>query len=209
MADPRILPLGEAALLVLDLDQVTVIAVGAALVPALAEGALLDVVPGDGTLLVRFEPTDAAEARARDRLATALAAPGERGPGREVILPVRYGGADGPDLDEVADLVGLTPDEVVAAHVAARHTVAFIGFAPGFPYLHGLPEVLTVPRLAVPRTTTPAGSVAIAEHATGIYPAELPGGWRVIGRTEVPLFDPSADPPTTLQPGDHVRFEAI
>jgi KipI family sensor histidine kinase inhibitor len=202
--------LGDSALLIRGLDQDRLIAIADALVDvARAATPLEDVVPGDGTILLRFDGTVGGEIAARQALAVAAASAATSGAGREHLIPVRYGGADGPDLDEVAAMIGLAPDAVVAAHAAATHVVAFLGFAPGFPYLRGLPPGLVVPRLAVPRTATPPGSVAIAEHYTGIYPARLPGGWRVIGRTDVPLFDPTADPPARLRPGDRVRFDAI
>ncbi|MGH2418244.1 MAG: 5-oxoprolinase subunit B family protein, partial [Candidatus Limnocylindria bacterium] len=114
---------------------------------------------------------------------------------------------DGPDLAEVADLTGLAPSDVIARHAGTELRVLFCGFAPGFAYLGELPPVLHVGRLSTPRTRTPAGSVAIAGSMTGIYPADLPGGWRVIGRTEVGMFDPRQDPPALLLPGDRVRFE--
>ncbi len=107
----------------------------------------------------------------------------------------------------MAELTGLTASEVVARHASAELRVLFCGFAPGFAYLGDLPAELRVDRLATPRTRTPAGSVAIAGSMSGIYPADLPGGWRVIGRTEVTLFDPSSDHPALLEPGDRVRFE--
>jgi KipI family sensor histidine kinase inhibitor len=123
-------------------------------------------------------------------------------------VPVRYGGPDGPDLEEVARRTGHTPAEVVHIHSGAEYTVHMIGFTPGFPYLAGLPEALAVPRLESPRTTVPAGSVAIGGRQTGIYPLESPGGWRIIGRTTLQLFTPETDPPTLLQLGDRVRFVA-
>jgi inhibitor of KinA len=98
---------------------------------------------------------------------------------------------------------------VIAAHTGAELRVQILGFAPGFAYVGPLPNTLHVPRLATPRTVTPAGSVAIAGELSGIYPAELPGGWRVIGRTLVTLFDPHRSPPSYLAPGDVVRFEAV
>lgn len=203
----RIDPLGDRALLVRLPDQDAILGLAGALLPRLAAGALADVVPGDGSLLITFDGTEAGEAEARAAVEAALAGPAVLPPSREQRIPVRYGGADGPDLDEVARLTGLTATAVVAAHAGATHTVRFLGFAPGFPYLGGLPAALEVPRLATPRTVTPAGSVAIATTFTGIYPAPLPGGWRIIGRTDVALFDPRRDPPTLLRPGDRVRFE--
>ena len=122
---------------------------------------------------------------------------------------MRYGGEDGPDLDEVAVRLGLAPREVVAIHCEAIHRVLMIGFAPGYPYLGGLPPQLHLPRRATPRKAVPAGSVAIAAGMTGIYPARLPGGWHLIGRTEQRLFDPQAERPCLLEPGDDVRFVAL
>ncbi|MDQ2690369.1 MAG: 5-oxoprolinase subunit PxpB [Chloroflexota bacterium] len=130
-------------------------------------------------------------------------------PGRRRTIPVVYGGEHGPDLPEVAALCGLSAADVVERHASAELHVLFLGFAPGFAYLGDLPPALRVPRLVTPRTTTPAGSVAVAEGMSGIYPAALPGGWRVIGRTPVALFDPRRDPPAYLAPGDTVHFRPI
>ena len=128
---------------------------------------------------------------------------------RTIEIPVCYGREYGLDLDAVAEHAGLSRDEVIARHVAAEYTVAMLGFAPGFPYLLGLDASLHVPRRANPRTRVPAGSVAIGGAQTGIYPRELPGGWHLIGRTPLTLFDPAREPPCLLAPGDHVRFRAI
>jgi len=127
-------------------------------------------------------------------------------PGPVITLPVRYGGADGPDLDDVARLHGCASADVIARHTAPLYDVVMLGFLPGFPYLSGLPETLHTPRLAVPRALVPAGSVGIGGSQTGVYPCALPGGWRIIGRTETALFDVQADPPALLRPGDRVRF---
>lgn len=128
---------------------------------------------------------------------------------RIVEIPVRYGGAFGEDLDTAASLLGLVSDEVIARHSAPLYTVAMIGFAPGFPYLSGLDSALALPRLATPRTRVLAGSVGIGGAQTGIYPRESPGGWRLIGRTPLRLFDPQRASPSLLAPGDRVRFVAI
>jgi inhibitor of KinA len=127
-------------------------------------------------------------------------------PARVIDVPVTYGGAAGPDLDKVATALGLAPAELVAIHTAEVYRVMMIGFTPGFPYIGPLPDRLQVPRLTTPRAAVPAGSVAIAAGLTGIYPARLPGGWHLIGRTDLLLFDPAATPPATLEPGDGVRF---
>lgn len=125
---------------------------------------------------------------------------------REVDIPVIYGGEVGPDLDEVARHTGMTPQQVVECHAAAAYVVYFLGFQPGFPYLGGMPEQLTAPRRAEPRLSVPAGSVGIGGSQTGIYPQAAPGGWQLIGRTPLALFNPQDTPPTLLRPGDSVRF---
>ena len=126
--------------------------------------------------------------------------------GRVVEIPVRYGGDDGPDLADVAAHTGLTPEEVVRRHSAGTYTVYFLGFQPGFAYLGGLDPALATPRRTEPRLAVPAGAVGIGGEQTGVYPAAAPGGWQLIGRTELPLFLPERDPPSLLAPGDTVRF---
>ncbi|MEI2266884.1 5-oxoprolinase subunit PxpB [Erwinia sp. CGal63] len=125
---------------------------------------------------------------------------------RDIAIPVVYGGDSGLDLAEVARHSGLTPQQVVEAHAAGRYTVYFIGFQPGFPYLAGLDERLHTPRRAEPRLVVPAGSVGIGGSQTGVYPLAAPGGWQLIGRTDIALFTPQQQPPTFLRPGDRVRF---
>jgi KipI family sensor histidine kinase inhibitor len=124
-------------------------------------------------------------------------------------IPVCYGGEAGPDLAAVAEHSGLDSAEVIARHAQAEYRVAMLGFMPGFPYLLGLDPTLQMPRRATPRTRVPAGSVAIGGAQTGIYPRELPGGWQLIGRTPLVLFDASRAAPALLQPGQRVRFRAI
>ncbi|MDE2055050.1 MAG: 5-oxoprolinase subunit PxpB, partial [Xanthomonadaceae bacterium] len=126
-----------------------------------------------------------------------------------VEIPLCYGGEYGPDLDAVAVHARLPRGDVIARHTATEYAVAMLGFAPGFPYLLGLDPALQVPRRTTPRTRVPAGSVAIGGAQTGIYPRELPGGWHLIGRTPLALFDPAREPPCLLAPGDRVRFRAI
>jgi KipI family sensor histidine kinase inhibitor len=128
---------------------------------------------------------------------------------RCVEIPVRYGGEDGPDLARVAEHAGLRPADVVRRHAAGEYIVAMLGFAPGFPYLLGLDPQLATPRLATPRTRVPAGSVAIGGGQTGLYPRTSPGGWNLIGRTDLALFDPRREPPALLAPGDRVRFVVV
>jgi KipI family sensor histidine kinase inhibitor len=205
----RIDRFGERALLVRAPDQATVLRLAGGLAGWLAAGRLHDVVPGDRSLLVTFDGSDVGESTTRDAIAATLAHPVTPAPPRHHVIPVRYGGDDGPDLADAASLAGITPDALVALHTSGEHPVLFLGFAPGFPYIGDLAPALVLPRLATPRTSTPAGSVGIAEAYTGIYPAALPAGWRIIGRTAMAMFDPATDPPTTLLPGDLVRFEAV
>jgi KipI family sensor histidine kinase inhibitor len=165
-------------------------------------------VPGLESVLVELDPIGpepmSLAGIVRDRLATVGDEP--RAAGRLHTIPVVY---DGADLGDVATLTGLTLDEIAELHAGFVLRVLFCGFAPGFAYLGELPASLRVERLATPRTRTPAGSVAIAGPMSGIYPAELPGGWRVIGHTDVTLFDPRRDPPALLIPGDRVLFERV
>ena len=128
---------------------------------------------------------------------------------RVVEIPVRYGGEFGPDIADVAKHANMSIDDVITRHAGAMYTVAMLGFMPGFPYLRGLPSELATPRRATPRTQVPAGSVAIGGAQTGIYPRELPGGWNIIGRTPLNLFDAARDEPTLLHPGQRIRFTPI
>ncbi|WP_338562190.1 5-oxoprolinase subunit PxpB [Erwinia sp. E_sp_B04_7] len=125
---------------------------------------------------------------------------------REMEIPVIYGGKAGPDLEEVARHSGLTPQQVVELHASARYVVYFIGFQPGFPYMAGLDDRLHTPRRAEPRVAVPAGSVGIGGSQTGVYPFTAPGGWQLIGLTDISLFSPENQPPSYLRPGDSVRF---
>lgn len=124
-------------------------------------------------------------------------------------IPVVYGGPYGPDLDDVAKYHHISPEEVIRLHCSKPYLIYMIGFMPGFPYMGELPEALATPRLKTPRISVPAGSVAIAQRQTGIYPMESPGGWQIIGRTPVKLFDPERQPPALLQMGDLVQFYQI
>lgn len=204
----RIRPMGEAALLI----ECTLDDVAAANAHALALAEALPAewhpLPAIRSVLIRFDPLRDAydEVQSRVRRALAGIAPHALPAGRQVTIPVRYGGEHGPDLEDAAHWLGLAPDELIARHTAQPWRVMMIGFAPGFPYIGPLPASLTLPRRATPRAAVPAGSVAIAAGMTGIYPSQLPGGWHLIGRTEVVLFDPTREPPALLQPGDRVQF---
>lgn len=128
--------------------------------------------------------------------------------GKLIEVPVTYGGEKGPDLLEVAQIHQITPEEVVALHTAATYTVYFVGFMPGFVYLGGLDPKIHTDRRAVPRVAIPAGSVGIGGSQTGVYPGESPGGWQILGNTELAFFDLSREQPTLFMPGDQLRFVA-
>jgi KipI family sensor histidine kinase inhibitor len=164
-----------------------------------------DIIPADGSLLLVLRRG----AQAPADLWTELAAPrpakrAESGKLHEIV--VEYGGDAGPDLAPLAELAGMDASTYIRIHAGVEYTVAFLGFQPGFPYLRGLPRVLHAPRRTSPRAEVAAGSVAIGGPYTGIYPAKGPGGWRVIGRTAIPLFEPEREAPALLMPGDRVRF---
>ena len=177
---------------------------------SVAFGAHGAPVAGYASLLVTFDP-EIAEADAVRSDLEMLAA--HRSPSAVVVepvvhrIPVRYGGDDGPDLERVAERVGLSPDEVIGLHTAIDYRVFMLGFSPGFGYLGPLPEALRLPRLDEPRLRVPAGSVAIAGSQTAAYPHQTAGGWHILGRTESQLWDPTADRPALLRPGDRVHFE--
>jgi KipI family sensor histidine kinase inhibitor len=189
-----------------------------------------DIVPAYASVLLRLDPRGSDGGgtcdrgtrdfgihgrmdRLLDRVRAVLAASGAPTGQRaspEHRLPVCYGGAHGADLAAVAEYLGLPPAAVIERHCAGEYTVAMLGFAPGFAYLLGMDPRLQVPRLERPRTRVPAGSVGIGGAQTGIYPAELPGGWQLIGRTPWRLFDPDREArPCRLAPGDRLRFEPI
>lgn len=188
----KVLPYGDRAVLI-DCDSLT-----EAQSWFLALEAQAEVVLGARTVLVRGTPADLRVLIAR----TTASAP--RPDDTAVVeIPVTY---DGEDLDEVAALTGLTPDQVVAAHTAAPWNVAFGGFAPGFSYLVGGDPRLEVPRRRTPRTSVPAGSVGLAGEFSGIYPRESPGGWQLVGRTSLSMWDSHRAPPALLRPGSRVQF---
>ncbi|CAO5241837.1 5-oxoprolinase subunit B family protein [Frankia sp. AgKG'84/4] len=173
---------------------------------------VVELVPAARTVLVQFDRTATDAARLREHLRAGAVRAGDADPvgGRAtpgstppVTVTVRY---DGPDLADVAGLTGLTPRQVVERHTGGSHRVAFCGFAPGFAYIAGLDPGLRVPRRATPRTRVPPGAVAIADLFTGVYPRASPGGWHLIGHTDLVTFDLDRDPPALLAPGTPVRF---
>lgn len=169
----------------------------------------IEAVPGFTTLLLLYDPavTDAARLRAEfEALQSTRSAPTAS---RMWTIPVCYDRTLAPDLADVAQRCGLSVETVIALHAGRDYTVHLLGFSPGFPYLGDLPEQLTLPRLAEPRARVPAGAVAIATRYTAIYPQTTPGGWHLIGRTPLALFDARQTPPALLRPGDTVRFTPI
>lgn len=215
----RVEPFGDAAVLVtfsdaIDRDVNRRVQALARHLDAMPEGekdvAFGTSVPAYSSLLVPFDRWEASAHEAAQYLQVVidgLEVNGlEPGPVRTIEIPVRYGAEHGPDLLEVADRTGLTPEQVVEAHASVGYDCFFLGFAPGFGYLGLLPQELELPRRDEPRTRVPAGSVAIAGRQTAVYPSATPGGWHLIGRTRARLWDVGREPPALLAPGDKVRF---
>ena len=165
--------------------------------------------PGYASLLVDFDPLAMTHQDIANLVQSVAGVVSAEQSGRVVEIPVCYSAEFGPDLDDVAAHTKLSVDEVVRLHAEAIYDVCFLGFTAGFAYLGGMPEALKTPRLATPRRAVAPGSVGIAGGQTGIYPTETPGGWRLIGRTPLRMFDPQLSQPTLLQPGDRVRFVPI
>lgn len=219
MSTHRFEPLAEDALLLCIGESIDV-ATSAAVLDATARlrQALpqLECVPAYASVLLRFDPLAwrHGSGTPHQRVQTAVEAvlvSGKDHPAvpRNVEIPVCYGGDFGPDMAALAAYAGLSEGDTIELHVSGDYRVAMLGFAPGFPYLLGLDARLAMPRRADPRQRVPAGSVAVGGSQTGIYPAELPGGWHLIGRTPLRLFDAKSTSPALLQAGDRVRFRAI
>ena len=171
---------------------------------------ILESIPGFASLLITYDAfilgADEVEGWIKN---LALSCPDQKHDlGRLVEVPVIYGGSAGPDLLSVANLHNLTPEEVIQLHCQGEYRVAMMGFTPGFVYLSGLDPKLTTPRLPTPRTSVPAGSVGIAGTQTGIYSIDSPGGWQLIGRTKIKLFEPSLESPFYFRLGDRIKFIA-
>jgi KipI family sensor histidine kinase inhibitor len=208
---PRIAPLGDAALVVrvANAPGAPTGATARALARALAATSLpglVECVPAPESLVLHYRPGEIDYATIRQLVAAVLRQedPGlDQPPPQRITVPVRY---DGPDLPEVARATGLSVEEIVARHAGREYVVAMLGFVPGFAYLSDLDPALALPRRATPRTRVPAGSVAIAGGQTAIYPAATPGGWHLIGSTDLAVFDPARDPPALFAAGDRVQF---
>jgi KipI family sensor histidine kinase inhibitor len=167
--------------------------------------------PGYSSLLLTFDPLKLCHAALQEVLAAHLerAAKLPLPEPRQVEIPVCYGGEFGPDLSQVAELHQLTPERVIELHSSRAYLVYFLGFVPGFAYLGALPGELVTPRLPAPRKSVPAGSVGIARDQTGVYPVATPGGWRLLGRTPLAMFQPDRAEMSLLAIGDRVRFVPI
>ncbi len=169
-------------------------------------------VPAYASVLVPLDPIDPGLEAAIDVLSDVVAGTASGAPtvrdeaGALHELPTRYGGVDGPDLAAVARLHDLRPAEVVELHASVAYRAWFVGFAPGFAYLGPVPDQIATPRLASPRARVPAGSVGLADEQTAVYPVASPGGWRLLGRTDVAIWRPAVDRPALIEPGDRVRF---
>jgi KipI family sensor histidine kinase inhibitor len=212
MSERRISPLGDSALTVMLGDGISeplsekVVAEAQVIEESEILG-VVDVVPAYASVTVHYDPLRVGYADLRSRLlalvssglTTAVGNPASR----SHVIHVRY---DGEDLADVAARVGTTTDDVIAIHTATEYRVFVIGFVPGFAYLGVLDSRLVIPRREAPRKRVPAGSVAIAEAQTGIYPSATPGGWHLIGTTDVRLFDPTRSEPAFFAVGDKVRF---
>lgn len=215
---PRILSLGDRAFTVEfapgfdDHARRAVQALDRAIRAARAEGRLdgvIDTAPTFRSLTVHYDPLVARRAELEPEIAALAGDPEAEGAEAGTLwrFPVAYGGEAGPDLEPLARACGLTREEVVARHSACVVHVYTLGFLPGFAFMGDIPEALRQPRLTEPRVRVPAGTVAVADRLTAIYPWESPGGWHLIGICAAPLFDARRDPPALLSPGDRVTFE--
>ena len=204
-------PLGDSAIL---------IQLGDAINPALnarvhtlsgllqTSPAVIETVPAYCTVLVHYDPLTTTYNQIKNIIEEkiSLLDDSTNRPSRRLEIPILYGNASGLDFESVAATLALSPSELIRLHNEREYTVYMMGFTPGFPYLGILNEKLTLPRMSTPRTRVPAGSVAIADSQTGIYPVDSPGGWHIIGHTPLKLFDPTSETPFLFAPGDTVKF---
>ena len=218
---PRILPASDSALLIEFGDTIDyginarVYALQTEIENSDLGSSVVEFIPSYRSLMVEYDAMEHSYAQLRDRVNDLIRRSVKSDDTTKVAdqdahqIPVSYGDDYGPDLDNVAQHAGLNPDEVIAIHSGTDYHVFMLGFAPGFPYLGGMDSRIACPRLATPRTLVPAGSVGIAESQTGVYPNPSPGGWQIIGRTPMRLFDVDADPPASMLPGTKVNFVPI
>lgn len=216
MSDYRILPCGDAALTVVLGDEISeetggrVCALVSALTKARTRG-IVDIIPAFCSLTICYRPSDISYEKLCRYIRRAMNQARQNVISMRRIhrIPVCYGGEFGPDLSDVASMAGISEKEVVIRHSTRDYLIYMLGFLPGFPYLGGLDMSIAAPRLDSPRQVIPCGSVGIGGSQTGIYPMESPGGWRLIGRTPLRLYDPSRMPPVLYTAGDYIRFEPI
>ena len=210
---PRILPLGDSALLVKLGDEIDItvnrrVHALAALINLSPLDGLVETVPAYASLLIHYDPILLTYARicswVREKFDHLESAP-LRTP-RQFEVPVRYDAEFGADLQYVADFHHLRVEDVIRIHSERIYTIYMMGFTPGFPYMGKLDDAISTPRLETPRTHVPAGTVAIAGSQTGIYPIDSPGGWRLLGHTSLQIFDLNSESPFLFAPGDEVKF---
>lgn len=168
---------------------------------------ILDLIPSYNSILIQYNPFHISFLNLKQLVENHISNPSKTDSKQTVIdIPVLYGGKYGQDLDYVAEHNHLTNNQVIEIHSKPNYLVYMLGFTPGFPYLGGMDESIATSRLTTPRTSIPAGSVGIADKQTGIYPSESPGGWRLIGKTPLTLFDHTQNPPSLIIPGNLIRF---
>ncbi len=214
--EPKIVPLGDSAVLIqlgeeIDLAINQRVHALSTLIESAPLAGMSETVPAYATLVVHYDPAILTYSEItswiREQMDRVDASTQSRP--RQIEVPVRYGGASGPDLEPVAASKGISPADVIQLHTGRTYRVYMMGFTPGFPYMGTLDEKLRVPRLQTPRTLVKTGTVAIAGDQTGIYPLDSPGGWQLIGWTPLKLFDPSRDEPFLFRPGDEVQFISV
>ncbi|HSO12397.1 MAG TPA: 5-oxoprolinase subunit PxpB [Anaerolineales bacterium] len=210
---PKIVPLGDSSLLVqfgseMDITINQRVHALAGLLDVSPLAGMIETVPAYATLLVQYDPLVLSFSQIRNFLREKISQVEKITPrkSKQVEVPVRYGGEYGIDLESVARHLHLQVEDVIRIHMRRTYTVYMMGFTPGFPYMGKLDDPLIMPRLEVPRTHVPAGTVAIAGSQTGIYPIASPGGWQLIGWTPLRLFDPNSKTPFLFSPGDEVKF---
>ena len=219
--EPRVEPFGDSGVLItIDTLASPVVArrvhrlADAIRVATAGQPGWSNPIPAAASVLVAVDAISPGVEAAIERLRVVVSGTSEldhanEGPIRRLEIRTRYGGDAGPDLPAVAALHGLSEREIIELHASVEYEVLFLGFAPGFAYLGEVPEAIATPRLATPRTGVPAGSVAIGGRQTAVYPFESPGGWQLIGRTDVRVWDLERDEPALLTPGTRVRFVPV
>ncbi len=215
---PRVVPAGDSAILIelgseVDPEISSMVFALTDLIRHAGMNSDLEILPTYRSVLVYYDPLVRSYAEMFEIVHGAvedLAEPANQTISLKIVeIPVVYGGDDGPDLHFVADHAGMTENDVIELHSGTDYRVYMLGFAPGFPYLGGLDARIAAPRLKTPRVLVPAGSVGIAELQTGVYPNAGPGGWRIIGRTSVSLFDVNSPTPSLITPAAKVRFKPV